>query len=69
VKRKRAPKFPSDRSLGAIDLDNEVIGTSKSDEFCGICVYLFRRKEIRHELFSASENKQAEFDRPTALLG
>jgi hypothetical protein len=39
---KRALKFPTDGSLGAVDLDNEVFGTRKSDELRWITINLFR---------------------------
>jgi hypothetical protein len=38
---KSAPKFPTNGSLSAVDLDNEIIGTCKSQECGGISVQLF----------------------------
>jgi hypothetical protein len=45
-KRNRAPKFPSDNSLGAAYLDNKVVGARKAEEFGSASVYLFGNAEI-----------------------
>jgi hypothetical protein len=41
---KSAPKFPTNGSLGAVDLDNEIIGTCKAQERGGISAQLFCHK-------------------------
>jgi hypothetical protein len=38
---KIAPKFPTNGSLGAVDLDNDIIGTCKSQESGGMSFQLF----------------------------
>jgi hypothetical protein len=47
-KGNRAPKFPSDNSLGAGDLDNKIVGACETKEFGDITVHLFGHSEIRH---------------------
>jgi len=59
VVRKRPPKFPGNSSLGAVDLDNKVIGTCKSDKLSSISVQLLYHEKIRHLSFSDFENKAA----------
>jgi hypothetical protein len=45
---KSAPQFPTNGSLGTIDLDNEIIATCKPQEHRGMSVQLFCHKQIRH---------------------
>jgi hypothetical protein len=58
--RNAAPEFTGDRSLGAVDFDNEVIGTCKSDKLGGISVQLLYHEKIRHLVFRFFENKAAD---------
>lgn len=41
-----APKFPSDCLLGAVDLDNEMVGACKAEEFGVPFDHLFDNAEI-----------------------
>jgi hypothetical protein len=45
-KGNRAPKFLSDYSLGAGDLDNKIVGARKAEEFSSASFYLFGIAEI-----------------------
>ena len=40
------PKFPSDNSLGAVDLDHKVFRTCETQEFGGISLHLFDHNKI-----------------------
>jgi hypothetical protein len=66
---KSAPKFPTNDSLGAVDLDNEIIGTCKPQERGGMSVQLFCHKQIRHRhslhfvrKFVGKQSRLAEYD-------
>jgi hypothetical protein len=66
--RKIAPKFPGDGSLGPVDLDNEILWTSKPDELGRISVDLFCREKIRHRsVLGLKQAAERNINRPTAL--